>query len=118
MSTSIRNMEIAVIGDMELVSALRLAGLRKTRAIQGDRNLTEDIRRRLQEYVSDPDVGVVVIMEDYAEMIRDTLANLRQGRNVLPVIVQVPSKRGTRYPDVVGYYKQFSREFLGFDIEI
>ena len=105
MSTSIRNMDIAVIGDMELVSTLRLAGLRKTRAIQGERNLVEDIRKSLDEFVNDPEVGVVVIMEDYAEMVESTLANLRQAKGVLPVIVQVPSKRGTRYPDVVGYYK-------------
>jgi len=118
MSTSIRNMDIAVIGDMELVSALRLAGLRKTKAIQGERNLAEDIRKSLQDYMADPDVGVVVIMEDYAEMVEDTIADLRQAKGVLPVVVQVPSKRGTRYPDVVGYYKQFSRKFLGFDIEI
>jgi len=118
MSTSIRNMDIAVIGDMELVSTLRLAGLRKTKAIQGDRNLADDIRKSLEEYMNDPDVGVVVIMEDYAEMVESTLAGLRQVKGVLPVIVQVPSKRGTRYPDVVGYYKQFSREYLGFDIEI
>ena len=118
MSTSIRNMDIAVIGDMELVSALRLAGLRKTKAIQGERNLTEDIRKSLQDYMADPDVGVVVITEDYAEMVDDTIADLRQAKGVLPVVVQVPSKRGTRYPDVVGYYKQFSRKFLGFDIEI
>ena len=118
MSTSIRNMDIAVIGDMELVSTLRLAGLRKTRAIQGERNLADDIRKSLEEFVSDPDVGVVVIMEDYAEMVESTLAKLRQAKGVLPVVVQVPSKRGTRYPDVIGYYKQFCREFLGFDIEI
>ena len=46
MSTSIRNMDIAVIGDMELVSALRLAGLRKTKAIQGERNLCPNLERQ------------------------------------------------------------------------
>jgi len=117
-ASSIRNMEIAVIGDLELVSALRLAGLRKTYAIQGERHAGEDIRKALNECMSDPEVGVVVMLEEYAEMAGNTVSQYRQGKNILPVIVEVPSKRGTRHPDVVAYYKQFSREFLGFDIEL
>ena len=117
-ASSIRNMEIAVIGDLELVSALRLAGLRKTYAIQGERHAVDDIRKALSECMSDPGVGVVVMLEEYAEMAGDVVSQYRQGKNVLPVIVEVPSKRGTRHPDVIAYYKQFSREYLGFDIEL
>ncbi len=117
-TSSLKNMEIAVIGDLELVSALRLAGLRKTHAIQEERHAEENIRKALKEYMSDPGVGVVVILEEYAEMVNDTVSEYRQSKSVLPVIVQVPSKRGTRHPDVVAYYKQFSREYLGFDIEL
>lgn len=111
-------MEIAVIGDSELVSALRLAGLRKTHTIQEERHADENIRKALTEYMSDPEVGVVVILEEFAQMASDTVASYRQSRSVLPVIVEVPSKRGTKHPDVVAYYKQFSREYLGFDIEL
>ena len=64
------------------------------------------------------EVGVVMLLEEFAEIIADAVAQYRQNKNVLPVIVEVPSKRGTRHPDVVGYYRQFSREFLGFDIVI
>jgi len=117
-ASSIRNMEIAVIGDLELVSALRLAGLRKTYAIQSERHAAEDIRKALSECMSDPEVGVVVMLEEYAEMAGNAVSQYRQGKSVLPVIVEVPSKRGTRHPDVVAYYKQFSREYLGFDIEL
>jgi len=58
------------------------------------------------------------MLEEYAEMAGDVVSQYRQGKNVLPVIVEVPSKRGTRHPDVIAYYKQFSREYLGFDIEL
>jgi len=117
-TTSIRDMQVAVIGDVELVSALRLAGVRKTRAIQEERHAAEEITKALQEYMNDPEVGVVMLLEEFAEIIADAVAQYRQNKNVLPVIVEVPSKRGTRHPDVVGYYRQFSREFLGFDIVI
>ncbi|MBN1151756.1 MAG: V-type ATP synthase subunit F [Dehalococcoidia bacterium] len=117
-ASSIRNMEIAVIGDLELVSALRLAGLRKTYPIQAERHIAEDVRKALDECMSDPDIGVIVMLEEYAEMVGDVVSQYRQGKSVLPVIVEVPSKRGTRHPDVVAYYKQFSREYLGFDIEL
>jgi vacuolar-type H+-ATPase subunit F/Vma7 len=117
-ASSIRNMEIAVIGDLELVSALRLAGLRRTYAIQSERHAADEIRKALDDCMSDPKVGVVVMLEEFAELASDAVSHYRQSRSILPVIVQVPSKRGTRHPDVVAYYKQFSREYLGFDIEL
>jgi len=116
--TTIRNMEIAVIGDLELVSALRLAGLRKTYAIQSERHAAEEIRKALSECMADPEIGVVVMLEEFAELAGEAVSQYRQGKSVLPVIVEVPSKRGTRHPDVVAYYKKFSREYLGFDIEL
>jgi vacuolar-type H+-ATPase subunit F/Vma7 len=109
-------MQVAVIGDLELVSTLRLAGVRKTRAVQGEHDAAEQIREALKEYMSDPEVGVVMLLEEFAELARDTVSHYRQSKSVLPVIVEVPSKGGTRHPDVVGYYRQLSRQFLGFDI--
>ena len=102
-ASSIRNMEIAVIGDLELVSALRLAGLRKTYTIQGERHVAADIRKALAECMGDPNVGVVVMLEEYAGMAGEAVSQYRQGKSVLPVIVEGPSKRGTRNPDVVAY---------------
>ncbi|MBN1856607.1 MAG: V-type ATP synthase subunit F [Dehalococcoidia bacterium] len=116
--SSVKNLEVAVIGDNELVSALRLAGIRRTRVIPDDRTAADEIRTSLQEYMSDPDVGVVVLLEEFADLAGSLVLQYRQSKSVLPVIVEVPSKRGTKHPDVVGYYKQFSRGFLGFDIEI
>ena len=116
--SSVRNLEVAVIGDQELVSVLRLAGVRKTHVIPGERNAAEEVRSTLREYVSDQEVGVVVLLEEFADIAGDVVAQIRQSKSVLPVVVEVPSKQGTKHPDVVGYYKRFSREFLGFEIEI
>ena len=117
-ATSIRNMEIAVIGDAELVSALKLAGVRKTRTVQSERTAAADIRKAVEEYTSDPTIGVIVVLEEYAEIPGTGLEEVRHGKGLIPVVVEVPSKRGTRNPDVVGFYKQFCRDFLGFDIVI
>jgi len=117
-TTSIRNMQVAVVGDLELVSTLRLAGVRKTHVVQGAPHAADQVREALQEYMNDPEVGVVMLLEEFADLASDAVSQYRMSRNVLPVIVEVPSKGGTRHPDVVGYYRQLSREFLGFDIVI
>jgi vacuolar-type H+-ATPase subunit F/Vma7 len=82
-TTSIRNMQVAVIGDLELVSALRLAGVRKTRVVQGERHAAEEIRKALQEYMSDPEVGVVMLLEEYAELADDAVSQYRQSKTFL-----------------------------------
>ena len=110
--------EIAVVGDRDLVAALRLAGVRRTFVIAGERNSGDAVRKALRDCLSDPDVGVVVLLEAFAEAIGDTLSGYRRSRRALPVIVTVPCRRGTRHPDATAYYRQFSREFLGFDIEL
>jgi vacuolar-type H+-ATPase subunit F/Vma7 len=112
----IRQLEIAVIGDEDLVSGLRLAGVNRYRIVaEGDR---EEIRRALTEFIDEPDVGIIVILEDYTEYIGDLVAQASEKQASPPVILEVPSKYGTRYKDVTQYYKAYIRRFIGFDIEI
>ena len=113
---NIRQLEIAVIGDEDLVSGLRLAGVRRYRIIEeGDR---EEVRRALTEFIDEPDVGIIVMLEDYAEYVWDLVAQAGEKRASAPIVVEVPSKYGTRYKDVTQYYKAYIRKFIGFDIEL
>jgi vacuolar-type H+-ATPase subunit F/Vma7 len=113
---NIRQLEIAVIGDEDLVSGLRLAGVSRYRIIgEGDR---EEVRQALTEFIDEPSVGIIVILEDYAEYVRDLVAQAGEKRAAPPVVIEVPSKYGTRYADVTQYYKAYIRKFIGFDIEI
>jgi len=114
----IKHLEIAAIGDGDLVNGLRLAGISRYYVIKGDHDAREDVRKVLTELINEPDVGIVVILEDYTEYVKDLLARVREGRRITPVIVEIPSKFGTKYRDVVGHYKKFIRESIGFDIEI
>lgn len=111
----VRRLEIAVIGDEDLVSGLRLAGVRHYRVIGGDAR--EEVRRALADFMEEPDIGIIVILEDYAKYIEDLIAQARESK-VSPVVIEVPSKYGTRYEDVAKYYRSYVRRFIGFDIEL
>ncbi|MFP3880471.1 MAG: V-type ATP synthase subunit F [Dehalococcoidia bacterium] len=115
---SISHLNIAVIGDEELVNALRLAGISNYHTIKGDRDVGEDVRKALTELLGQPDVGIVIILEDYAQHVEDMLAQVRKRKGMMPVIIEAPSKFGTRYPDTKGYYRALIRESIGFEVEI
>ncbi len=115
--TPIKQLDIAVIGDEELVNALRLAGISKYYTIKGD-DVPENVRKALAELLAEPDIGIVVMLEDYAQYVEDLLTQVRKGRGITHVIVEVPSKFGTKSPDIRGYYRALIRASIGFDVEI
>ena len=113
----IRQLEIAVVGDEDLVSSLRLAGVSRYRVIEEDDR--EEVRRALTEFLGEPDIGIIVVLEDYMSYIEDLVAQAGDEKKASsPVVIEVPSKYGTRYKDVTQYYKAYIRRFIGFDIEI
>lgn len=113
-----RNSNIAVIGDEDLTSLLRLAGIGRYYVIRDNNNIEEGVRKALSELMGDPDISIVAIQEDYRKYMEDLIAQVQEGKRLTPVIVEVPSKYGTKYPNVTEYYKAFVRKFVGFDIEI
>lgn len=115
---SIKHLDIAVIGDEELVNALRLAGISKHYTIKGNHDVRDNVRKALAELIAGPDVGIVIILEDYAEYVEDLLTQVKKGKGTTPVIVEVPSKSGTKYPDIREYYRALIRESIGFEVEI
>ena len=115
---SIKHLNIAVIGDEDLVSGLRLAGVSRYYIIKGDREAEEDVRRALTELIGEPEIGIIAIQEDYTEYVRDLMTQVQEGEKLTPVIIEIPSKYGTKYEDVTEYYKAYIRKFIGFDIQI
>ncbi|MCD6452929.1 MAG: V-type ATP synthase subunit F [Dehalococcoidales bacterium] len=114
----IKQLDIVIIGDEDLVSGLRLAGVRRYYIIKDEANPAKEVRWALSEVMDDLDVGVIVILEDYVEHAKDLVTRVRERKGMPPVIVEVPSKYGTHYSDVAGYYKTYIRKSIGFDIEI
>jgi len=114
----IQQLDIAVIGDKELVNALRLAGISKHYTIKGNHDVREKVRKALNELLAEPDVGIAIILEDYAEYVEDLVTQVKKGKGTTPVIVEVPSKFGTKYPNIREYYRALIRESIGFEVEI
>ena len=115
---SIEHLNIAIIGDEDLVSGLRLAGESRYHVIKGNHDAGEDVRKALTELIDEPDIGVVAIQEDYTKYVVDLMAQVQEGKSLTPVIIEVPSKYGTKYEDVTEYYKAYIRKFIGFDVVI
>ncbi|HUV46365.1 MAG TPA: V-type ATP synthase subunit F [Dehalococcoidia bacterium] len=113
-----KHLDIAAIGDEDMVSGLRLAGVSRYFMIKGNHDTGEDVRKALSELIDEPNIGVVVILEDYVEYVKDLVAHIRERRKVTPVIIEAPSKFGTKYKDIVGYYKTFIKASIGFEVEI
>jgi vacuolar-type H+-ATPase subunit F/Vma7 len=116
--TPIKELDIAVIGDEDLVNALRLGGISKRYMIEGTHDVAENVRKAMTELLAEPDIGVAIILEDYAQYIEDLVSQVRKKKGTTVVIVEVPSKFGTKYPDTRGYYRALIRESIGFEIEI
>ena len=114
----VKQMGIAVIGDEDLVSGMRLAGISRYHVIKDDHDTAKDVRQALSKLIGEPDVGLIVILEDYTEYVGDLLTQVKEGKKMTPVIIEVPSKQGTSYGDTREYYKAYIRKFIGFDIEI
>lgn len=111
-------LDIVVIGDEELVSALRLAGVSRYYTMKGDHDIRADVRKALTELLAEPDVGIVIMLEDYAQYVEDLVTQVRKKKGTTPVIVEVPSKRGTKHPDVKARYRALIRESIGFEVEV
>jgi vacuolar-type H+-ATPase subunit F/Vma7 len=113
-----KHLDIVVIGDEELVNALRLAGISKYYTVKGNHDAREDVRKALTELLAEPDVGIVIMLEDYAHYVEDLVSEVRKKKGTTVVIVEVPSKFGTKYPDTREYYRALIRQSIGFEIEI
>ena len=113
----LKHLELAVIGDEELVNGMRLAGVSRYYTVS-EHDTRQDVRETLSALLGEPDVGVVVILEDYVNYVDDLLAQTREGKKMTPVIIAVPSRRGMEYEAVREYYKAFVRKFIGFALEI
>lgn len=114
----VKRVDLAVIGDEELANGLRLAGVSRHFRMKKSGNIREDVRTVLTSLIAEPDVGIVAMQEDYIEHVEDLIAQLNRDGRMTPVIIEVPSKYGTRYGDITEYYKAYIRKSIGFDVTI
>ncbi len=114
----VKQAKVAVIGDKDLVTALRLAGVSRYYIVDSGHDVREHVREALTRFLAEPDMGIVVLPEDLAQYVKDVVNEARRRKGVMPVIVVVPTKFGTKYPDPRAYYRGLIRESIGFELEI
>ncbi len=120
MLTPTKRMALAVIGDEDLVNGLRLAGIGTCHLVNDQRTAAREVQEAVSQLMApgrDPEIAIIVIQEEYAPHVEDTVIALREARKVVPVILPVPS-RALSHGDARAYYKDYIRKFIGFDIEV
>jgi vacuolar-type H+-ATPase subunit F/Vma7 len=115
--TPTRRLGLAVIGGVDLVNGMRLAGITRLRVVP-DESQTAEIREAIALFAEDPSVAIIVIQDEHAAAAAAELERLRESRRHVPVMLPVPSRRGTRQGDAHVYYREVLRKFIGFDIEV
>ena len=124
--TPTKRLGLAVIGGEDLVNGMRLAGITRCRVVavpspalgKDERQAGAEIREALAALAGDPGIAIIVIQEEHAAVVAAELARLREARRHVPVVLTVPSRRGTRQVDARQYYRELLKKFIGFDIEV
>ena len=119
MQTANIQLGIAAIGDEDLVNGMRLAGVSKYFIIENtDQNTDENVKEALAKLIMDPGIGIILILEDYMSYISDIMSHRKREKKIIPVIIDVPSKFGTKYEDITRYYEQVIKQSIGFDVRL
>ncbi|MFH0847370.1 MAG: V-type ATP synthase subunit F [Chloroflexota bacterium] len=113
----VRELGIAMIGDEDLVAGMRLAGVSNSLVVAQEGEVRDVVRKALQAYLGEA-VGIIIIQENYMTYVDDMVRRLKDEKKVFPLIVEVPSKHGVDYKEVIERDKAFIRRFVGFDIQV
>jgi vacuolar-type H+-ATPase subunit F/Vma7 len=114
----VNQVSIAIIGNEDLVNAMRFAGVRNYFVVKDEQTVRDETRQALTTLLGTPGIGIIVLQEDYAEHVYDMVLKFKQSKKMTPIIIEVPSKFGTKHRDVTRYYKTYIKGYIGFDIEI
>lgn len=112
-------LSIAAIGDEDLINGMRLAGISKYYIVEEiNQNKAVNVRNALLKYFDEPEIGIIIIMEEYMNYISDLLSHRKQEKKTIPIVIDVPSKSGTKYEDINKYYEQIINKSIGFDVRL
>jgi V/A-type H+-transporting ATPase subunit F len=105
------NEQIAVIGDRDTITGLRMVGVHECFVPEN----SQEARERLLKYFRDPNTGLILITEPIAQNIEDTIMTLSEAP--VPVILLIPDRNG-----VTGAHeavlKELIRRAVGIEINI
>jgi len=87
--------KIAVVGELETVMGFGLAGASH---LHVHREKTETLRK-LKEFLSDPEVGLILLTATVREELAEELEPLHRLEGIIPMVLTIPDHRGY-YPAV------------------
>ncbi|HIP17574.1 MAG TPA: V-type ATP synthase subunit F [Methanothermococcus okinawensis] len=99
-------MKIAVVGDLDMATGFRLAGLTDVYEV----NNNDEALKALEELKDREDIGLIIISEKLGESIRDKLSKFSK------IVVEVPDKNGpiVREHDPI---KDLVRKAVGIELK-
>ena len=112
------NLTMAVIGARGQRALLGLAGGPKYRVIDDGQNTAESVLEALETFLKDASVAVIVLPEVWAEHVQDLIRPRREKKQYSPVIITVPSGYRAAAMDVKAFYEAYTKQLIGFNIEI
>lgn len=108
--TENKSYRIAVIGERPLTSGMEMAGI-KYSFTATNQTETEDAIRKLLEK---SDVGIVIINQKLAEMVKDRKLSKAMDSGILPIFVPVPSYGEANWED--DHLRKLIIRAIGIDI--
>ncbi len=116
--TQPENIDIAIIGNRDQTALIRLAGVEKYRIIDDGEKMHEEVKAALIELSDDSSVGIIMIPEEWAAGVADTLKSIKERKKRPVIVMGIPSGFRAKEQDVKGYYKAYTKKLIGFNVDI
>jgi len=115
----LKSLDIAIVGNKDQTALMRLAGIKKYVIIDTD---THDFQDKLKDAVTnfsrDATVGIIMIPDNWMGYIDDLVREIRMSKRISTIIVEFPSQFESEKKNVKEYYKTYTKNLIGFNIEI
>ncbi|MBT8490837.1 MAG: hypothetical protein KJN62_07305 [Deltaproteobacteria bacterium] len=114
-----KDLSIAIIGTKAQTGLMRLAGIQKYAIFENDdHDLQQNIRKTLKEFSDDPAIGIIMVPDNWMTYVTDIVASIRKSKVIQAIVVEFPFRFDPVKPDVREYYKLYTRNLIGFNVEI
>ncbi len=118
----LQDMSIAIIGTDDQTSIMRLAGVNKYCRIAedgGGEDQRQEIRKGLDAFLKDPSIGIIMIPENWRVHVADMLERMQKAKGVpKKAIIEYPPGLKAEPMDVKAFYRNYTRNLIGFNVEI
>jgi len=116
--TEMQRLKTAIVGNDDQVALMRLAGVEEYVVIEENSEEEDNVKNAVDAFTKNPDIGIILIPERYAEYVGAIRYYLQEKRMTTPVIVEIPSGYESDGRDIKEYYKTLTKKLIGFTIEL